>query len=104
MGIILIRHDNGSEQLCLEAQSEAENVWSSEVGDGMLSRHLNSLGVNILPADFDEVVDGLGVAIHPLAMSGRAQSILASTYFMGSEQDGLPCSCGMTMGATAGSS
>lgn len=85
MGILLVRVGNGSEQLVLEGASKAEDLWSSEFIEGEITEQLETLGVQVLAADHTQVVDGAVVNIHPLATSGRAQRILAVTYFMEGE-------------------
>ncbi|MDR6830921.1 hypothetical protein J2X48_004535 [Bosea sp. BE271] len=91
MSIFLVRYDDGdAEQLCLDGSATDRDLWSAEIDGGMISRHLDALGVTVLDADHTEMVDGVLVNIHPLVVSGRAQRILATTYFMGSEQDHAP--------------
>ena len=91
MSIFLVRyHDGDAEQLCLDGTTTEQDLWSAEITGGMISRHLQELEVQVLPADHTEVVDGILVNIHPLVASGRAQRILATTYFMVSEKDHAP--------------
>lgn len=91
MSIFLVRYDDGdAELLCLDGTTPEQDLWSTEIMGGMISRHLEELGVQVLPADHTEVVDGILVNIHPLVASGRAQRILATTYFMTLEEDHAP--------------
>ena len=88
MSILLVRvGGEGFEQLCLEGPGEAEDLWSASVTEGEISEQLEALGVQVLPADHTQVVDGEEVNVHPLVLTGRAQRILAATYFLDADQE-----------------
>jgi hypothetical protein len=91
MSLFLVRYGDGNaEQLCLDGKTSDQDLWSPEVEGGAISRQLEALGVQVLSADHTEVVDGVLVNIHPLAASGRAQRILAATYFMTAHEEAAP--------------
>jgi hypothetical protein len=87
MTIFLIRMGDKSEHLVLEGSCEEEDFWSSEFLESEITEQLEALAVEVVPADFTEVVDGVLVNIHPLALSARARHILASTYSLGNGID-----------------